>query len=395
MIGDYRTPTLPPAVLPTSSVDKESWGITKNRIVEVFNEFGIGIKDVKTTFGPVVDFWEIIPTVDVRMKEIQKMSYDIELELGSLGIVNVICPVPRRRSLGIEIVKDKPLVIPVASLLNNKKYKESDMELPCVLGLKIGYELFMFDLIKMPHVLIASATGQGKTTVIHTLIASLLCKKNPKDLQLVLIDPKKCEFYCYESIATSYLFSKQVLTETDDIIDTLGSLYRLMDERYDLLKIAGVHNIQEYNELIEKGVLDTGVHEHMPYIVVVIDEFGDLIITAGKEPEYSIVRIAELARAVGIHMIIATQRPTANIITGSIKANFPCRIALRVATKIDSRTILDKCGANNLVGHGDMLFLSGLYPIRIKGALTETKDIEEICKQICQQYDNNYYCPVN
>jgi S-DNA-T family DNA segregation ATPase FtsK/SpoIIIE len=394
MTTDYKIPALPEVDLPTPKVIVEELESTKQRIIQVLKEFGISLKKIKVTVGHTVNTWEIIPGDGVKIKKIRGVMDDIALHLSPIGI-RFVCPIPGRNSFALEIASKKPQTIPIGAMLNTNKYKDTDMALPCALGITTKGKPFVFDLTKAPHVLVAGATGQGKSTVLHSIIASLLCKKTPEDLKFVLIDPMKVEFSFYNSIQTPFLSKTRnaksaVLTDVKDIVEALEALVQLMDDRYDLLRITGTRNIKEYNIFLENGRIDSKFYKHMPYYVVIIDEFGDLMMTAGKSFELPIARIAQLARAVGIHLVISTQRPIASIITGTIKANFPCRIALHVSSVIDSRIILDVPGAHQLIGRGDLLFCGDGAPIRIQGAYTDPMvEIVEICQQIYRQYDHD------
>jgi S-DNA-T family DNA segregation ATPase FtsK/SpoIIIE len=326
----------------------------------------------------------------VRIKRIKNLEDDIALSLAALGI-RIIAPIPGKGTIGIEVPNAKPKIVSMESILNSKKFQETTMELPIALGKTITNEVYMLDLTKIPHLLVAGATGQGKSVGLNAIIASLLYKKHPNELKLVLIDPKKVEFSVYSPIADHFMATvdfdeEPIITDVQKVVRTLKSLCTLMDHRYDMLKLAGTRNIKEYNRKFVNHQLNlSDGHEYMPYIVVIIDEFGDLIMTAGKEIELPIARIAQLARAVGIHMIIATQRPTTNIITGTIKANFPGRMAFKVSAMIDSRTILDRPGANQLVGRGDMLILNGSEPVRVQCAFIDTPEVERIAQFIEEQ----------
>ena len=372
-------------------IDMEEQTRNKNRIVEVLRNFGVEISSIKATVGPTITLYEITPAAGVRIAKIRNLEDDIALSLSALGI-RIIAPMPGKGTIGIEVPNAKPATVSMESVLNSKKFQESTMELPCALGKTITNEVFMFDLAKAPHLLVAGATGQGKSVGLNAIITSLLYKKHPAEMKIVLVDPKKVEFSFYEPLVNHFLAkipdeeADPIITDVTKVIHTLNSLCKEMDTRYDLLKMAHAHNIKEYNKkFIERQLNPQNGHKYMPYIVVVIDEFGDLIMTAGKEVELPIARIAQLARAVGIHMIIATQRPTTNIITGTIKANFPSRIAFRVMAMIDSRTILDRPGAQQLVGRGDLLFSSGGEPVRVQCAFVDTPEIERINAYIKQQ----------
>ena len=308
----------------------------------------------------------------------RSLEDDIALSLSALGI-RIIAPIPGKGTIGIEVPNAKPSIVSMESILNSKKFQESQMELPCAIGKTITNEVFMFDLAKAPHLLVAGATGQGKSVGLNAIVTSLLYKKHPAELKIVLVDPKKVEFSIYNPLINHFLAkvpdddADPIITDVTKVVRTLNSLCKLMDTRYDLLKEVGARNIKEYNKkFIERKIPPRGGHGYMPYIVVIIDEFGDLIMTAGKEIELPIARIAQLARAVGIHMVIATQRPTTTIITGNIKANFPARIAFKVSAGIDSKTILDRTGAQQLIGKGDMLYLGGAEPIRVQCAFVDT-----------------------
>ena len=366
------------------TVDMEEIKANNARIVEVLNSFGVSIREIKATVGPTITLYEITPAEGVRISKIRNLEDDIALSLSALGI-RIIAPIPGKGTIGIEVPNKKPQIVSMESILNSKKFKETKMELPLALGKTITNEVFMVDLAKIPHLLVAGATGQGKSVGLNAIITSLLYKKHPNELKFVLVDPKKVEFSIYHKISDHFMAclpendEEPIITDVTKVVRTLNSLCALMDHRYDLLKNASAKNLREYNEKFINHRLDiTKGHDYMPYIVVIIDEFGDLIMTAGKEIELPIARIAQLARAVGIHMVIATQRPTTKIITGNIKANFPGRMAFRVSSQIDSRTILDRSGANQLVGRGDLLFLNGNEPVRVQCAFVDTPEIERI-----------------
>jgi S-DNA-T family DNA segregation ATPase FtsK/SpoIIIE len=372
-------------------VDMEEIKANNKRIVEVLDSFGVQIREIKATVGPTITLYEITPAEGVRINKIRHLEDDIALSLAALGI-RIIAPIPGKGTIGIEVPNKKRNIVSMESILNSKKFKETKMDLPIALGKTITNEVFMVDLAKIPHLLVAGATGQGKSVGLNAIITSLLYKKHPNELKLVLVDPKKVEFSIYTPIAKHFMAmlpendDEPIITDVTKVVRTLNSLCKLMDNRYDLLKQAGARNIKEYNEKFVNHRLDlTKGHEYMPYIVVVIDEFGDLIMTAGKEIELPIARIAQLARAVGIHMVIATQRPTTTIITGNIKANFPGRMAFKVSAQIDSRTILDRSGANQLIGLGDMLFLNGNEPVRVQCAFVDTPEVERINNFIADQ----------
>ncbi len=372
-------------------IDMEEQNKNKNRIVDVLRNFGVEITSIKATVGPTVTLYELTPAPGIRISKIRNLEDDIALSLAALGI-RIIAPMPGKGTIGIEVPNAKPAIVSMESILNSKKFQETTMELPCAIGKTITNEVYMFDLAKTPHLLVAGATGQGKSVGLNAILTSLLYKKHPAELKIVLVDPKKVEFSVYASIEKHFMAkipdedADPIITDVTKVVRTLNSLCKEMDTRYDLLKIAGARNIKEYNKkFINRQLNPEHGHRFMPYIVVVIDEFGDLIMTAGKEVELPIARIAQLARAVGIHMIIATQRPTTNIITGTIKANFPGRIAFRVGAMIDSRTILDRPGAQQLVGRGDMLYLNGGEPERVQCAFVDTPEVERINQFIARQ----------
>ena len=382
------------------NVDMEEQQENKKRIVEVLRSFGIEIKTITATVGPTITLYELTLAEGIRIAKVRNLEDDIALQLAALGI-RIIAPIPGKGTIGIEVPNKTPRVVSGQSVVGSKAFQESKADLPMVLGKTISNEPFVIDLAKMPHMLVAGATGQGKSVGLNAMIASLLYKKHPAELKLVLVDPKKVEFSVYSELDHHFLAQLEdakepVVTDVKKVVRTLNSLCAEMDARYDLLKLAKVRNIKEYNERFNSRRLNpNNGHRFLPYIVVVIDEFGDLIMTAGKEVELPIARIAQLARAVGIHMIIATQRPTTNIITGTIKANFPARVAFRVAAMIDSRTILDRPGANQLIGKGDMLFLQGNDPVRVQCAFIDTPEIENIVKYIAEQqgYTTPFYLP--
>ena len=375
----------------TSYVDKEELEANKDRIIKVLNDFGVQIRSIRATVGPTITLYEITPAQGVRISKIKNLEDDIALSLAAIGI-RIIAPMPGKGTIGIEVPNAKPNIVSMFSILNSKKFQESNMELPIALGKTITNDVYMVDLAKIPHLLVAGATGQGKSVGLNAIITSLLYKKHPNELKIVLVDPKKVEFSVYAPIADHFMAAVEeneeepIITDVQKVVKTLKGLCVLMDERYDLLKAAGARNIKEYNKKFLNHQLNPEEgHDFMPYIVVIIDEFGDLILTAGKEIEMPITRIAQLARAVGIHMIIATQRPTTTIITGNIKANFPGRIAFRVGAMMDSRIILDRPGAQQLVGRGDMLYLNGGEPARVQCAFVDTPEVENITKFIANQ----------
>ena len=375
----------------TNYVSQEELEANKDRIIKVLNDFGVQIRSIRATVGPTITLYEITPAQGIRISKIKNLEDDIALSLAAIGI-RIIAPMPGKGTIGIEVPNAKPNIVSMFSILNSRKFQESTMELPIALGKTITNEVYMVDLAKIPHLLVAGATGQGKSVGLNAIITSLLYKKHPNELKIVLVDPKKVEFSVYSPIAKPFMAAVEenedepIITDVQKVVKTLKGLCVLMDERYDLLKAARVGNIREYNQkFLGHGLNPEEGHEYMPYIVVIIDEFGDLILTAGKEVEMPITRIAQLARAVGIHMIIATQRPTTSIITGNIKANFPGRIAFRVGAMMDSRIILDRPGAQQLVGRGDMLYLNGADPVRVQCAFVDTPEVENITKFIANQ----------
>lgn len=383
-----------------TQIDMKEQNANKERITTTLQNYGIEIKTIKATVGPTITLYEIVPKDGVRISKIRNLEYDIMLSLAATGI-RIIAPIPGKGTIGIEVPNADPQVVSMHSVIASKKFQESKFELPIAFGRTITNEIFMVDLTKMPHLLVAGATGQGKSVGLNAIITSLLYKKHPAVLKFVLIDPKKVEFNIYGDIEKHYLAKlpdgeDAIITDTTKVVETLSSLCREMDDRYDLLKKAHVRNIKEYNEkFINRQLNPEKGHKFLPYIVVIVDEFGDLIMTAGKEVELPIARIAQLARAIGIHMIIATQRPSVNIITGVIKANFPARVAFRVSSMIDSRTIIDGPGANQLVGRGDMLFTSGNELIRVQCAFVDTPEVENIVHHIGGQqgYPSAFYLP--
>lgn len=372
------------------AIDMDEQKANKDRIIQVLHSFGVEISSIKATIGPTITLYEITPAEGMRISKIRNLEDDIALSLAAEGI-RIIAPIPGKGTIGIEVPNKKKCTVSMESVLNSKTYQETKMELPCALGKTITNEVFMIDLAKAPHMLVAGATGMGKSVGLNAIVTSLLYKKHPSELKIVMVDPKKVEFSVYNPIENHFLAKLEeeeepIITDVQKVVKTLNSLCKLMDTRYDLLKAAGVRNIKEYNEAFKARKLNPMQgHDFMPYYVVIIDEFGDLIMTAGKEIELPICRIAQLARAVGIHMIIATQRPTAQIITGTIKANFPARVAFRVAAMMDSRIILDRPGANQLIGRGDMLYLNGGDPTRVQCAFVDTPEVSRICKFISSQ----------
>jgi len=382
------------------AIDEREQQANKERIITVLRNFGIEIDSIQATVGPTITLYEITPAAGVRISKIRNLEADIALSLSALGI-RIIAPIPGKGTIGIEVPNAKPVMVSMESIINSRKFAETKMELPMALGRTITNEIFMQDLAKMPHLLVAGATGQGKSVGLNCIITSLLYKKHPAELKLVMVDPKMVEFSIYSPIIRHFLAKlpdedEAIITDTTKVIHTLKSLCVEMDNRYELLKQANVRSVIEYNEKFKSRQLNPlQGHRFLPYIVVVIDEFGDLIMTAGKDIETPIARIAQKARAVGMHMIIATQRPTTNIITGTIKANFPARMAFRVSSMIDSRTILDRPGANQLIGRGDMLFLSGSEPVRVQCAFVDTPEVNAICQYIKNQqgYTDAYPLP--
>ena len=374
----------------TPAIDMEEQNANKDRIIQVLRSFGIEISSIKASVGPTVTLYEITPAEGVRINRIRNLEDDIALSLSALGI-RIIAPIPGKGTIGIEVPNANPRIVPMSSILSSKKFQDTTYELPVALGKTITNDVFIVDLAKAPHMLVAGATGQGKSVGLNAIVTSLLYKKHPSELKFVIVDPKKVEFAIYAPIENHYLAKlpdsdSAIITDVTKVVQTLNSLCTEMDTRYDLLQKAGCRNIREYNaKFINRQLNPENGHRFMPYIVIIIDEFGDLIMTAGKEVELPICRIAQLARAVGIHAIIATQRPTTNIITGTIKANFPARVAFRVASMMDSRTILDRPGAQQLIGKGDMLYLQGNDPVRVQCAFVDTPEVERIVGFISSQ----------
>jgi S-DNA-T family DNA segregation ATPase FtsK/SpoIIIE len=373
-----------------AEVSNEELITNKNKIVETLRHYKIEITKIRATIGPTITLYEIVPAPGIRIAKIKNLEDDIALSLSALGI-RIIAPIPGRGTIGIEVPNQNPEIVSMRSIISSKKFQESTAELPIALGKTISNETYMFDLAKMPHILVAGATGQGKSVGVNVIITSLLYKKHPAELKFVFIDPKKVELNLYSIIEKHYLAKlpneeEPVITNIQKVKNTLSSINIEMDSRYDLLKKAHTRNIKEYNKKFTSRRLNPMKgHKFMPYIVVIIDEFADLIMTAGKEIELPIARIAQLARAVGIHMIIATQRPSVTIITGVIKANFPARVAFKVASMIDSRTILDQPGANQLIGKGDMLISANSDVTRVQCAFVDTPEVEKICSFIAEQ----------
>ena len=382
------------------TIDKEELEENKNIIVETLANYNISISNIKATIGPTVTLYEIIPEAGVRISKIKNLEDDIALSLSALGI-RIIAPIPGKGTIGIEVPNKKPTVVSMHSVISSEKFQKSEMELPIAIGKTISNETLVFDLAKMPHLLMAGATGQGKSVGLNAVLTSLLFKKHPAEVKFVLVDPKKVELTLYNKIERHYLAKlpdseEAIITDNKKVINTLNSLCIEMDNRYELLKNASCRNIVEYNKKFKDRKLNPNDdHRFLPYVVLVVDEFADLIMTAGKEVETPIARLAQLARAIGIHLIIATQRPSVNVITGVIKANFPARIAFRVTSKIDSRTILDSSGADQLIGKGDMLFTLGNELVRIQCAFVDTPEIELLTDFIGSQkaYPNAYQLP--
>lgn len=371
-------------------INKEELEENKNKIVETLNHYKIEISKIKASIGPTVTLYEIIPAPGVRISKIKNLEDDIALSLAALGI-RIIAPIPGKGTIGIEVPNSKPDVVSMRSLIASEKFQNAEMELPVVLGKTISNENFVADLAKMPHLLMAGATGQGKSVGLNAILVSLLYKKHPAEIKFVLVDPKKVELTLFNKIERHFLAKlpnegEAIITDVQKVVKTLTSLCIEMDTRYELLKTAGCRNIKEYNsKFVARRLNPENGHKYLPYIVLVVDEFADLIMTAGREVETPIARLAQLARAIGIHLIIATQRPSVNIITGTIKANFPARIAFRVTSKIDSRTILDTGGADQLIGRGDMLYSTGNDLIRLQCGFVDTPEVEEITDFIGMQ----------
>lgn len=382
------------------SVDAAEQQENKERITQTLRNYGITIKKIEATVGPTITLYEIVPDDGIRISKIRNLGDDIALSLAAVGI-RIIAPIPGRGTVGIEVPNKNPQIVPMRSLIASEKFQNTSYDLPIAIGKTITNEVFMLDLCKLPHLLVAGATGQGKSVGLNAIITSLLYKKHPSQLKIVLIDPKKTEFTLYSTIEKHFLAKLEdsedaVISDVTKVTQTLQSVCKEMDTRFDLLKKAHVRNIKEYNEkFVTRQLNPENGHRYLPYMVVIIDEFADLIMTAGKEVEMPIARIAQLARAAGIHMIIATQRPSTNIITGSIKANFPGRLAFKVSSMIDSRTILDSPGANQLVGRGDLLFTQGNDLTRVQCALVDTPEVEAICSFIGDQqgYTHAFYLP--
>ncbi|MDR3327627.1 MAG: DNA translocase FtsK [Prevotellaceae bacterium] len=401
-LSHYQYPTirlLKDYPQPENAQSDEEKAANRTRIVSTLQKFGIGIKKIYETIGPTITLYEIVPDDGIRINKIRNLADDIMLSLAATGI-RIIAPIPGKGTIGIEVPNSTPQIVSMFATIASKKFQEAAYDLPVAMGRTITNEVFMFDLCKMPHLLVAGATGQGKSVGLNAIITSLLYKKHPAELKFVLIDPKKVEFNIYADIERHFLAKlpeedEPVITEVSKVIKTLNSLCKEMDTRYDLLKLAHARNIKEYNEkFISRHLNPHKGHKYLPYIVVIVDEFGDLIMTAGKEVELPIARIAQLARAVGIHMIIATQRPSVNIITGVIKANFPARVAFKVSSGVDSKTILDGSGAQQLIGRGDMLFSQGNEPVRVQCAFVDTPEVEGLVHFIGDQTGYPYPFPL-
>ena len=373
-----------------TEINSEELEANKNKIVETLRNYGIAIDKIKATIGPTVTLYEIVPAAGVRISKIKNLEDDIALSLAALGI-RIIAPIPGKGTIGIEVPNSKPETVSMRSVLASEKFQNSKFALPCAIGKTISNETYVFDLAKMPHILMAGATGQGKSVGLNAIIASLLYSKHPSELKFVMVDPKKVELTLFNRIERHYLAKlpdseDAIITDVKKVVRTLNSLCIEMDTRYDLLKQAECRNIIEYNEKFKaRKLLPTEGHRYMPYIVLIVDEFADLIMTAGREVESPIARLAQLARAIGIHLIIATQRPSVNVITGSIKANFPARIAFRVISAVDSKTILDQSGANQLIGRGDMLLSTGNDLVRLQCAFIDTPEVKEVTEFIGAQ----------
>ena len=402
-LGTYQYPTLELLNEYGNSkvkVSSDELQLNKDKIVNTLTNFNIGISSIRATIGPTVTLYEIVPEAGVKISKIKNLEDDIALSLSALGI-RIIAPIPGKGTIGIEVPNKNREMVDIRGVLGTEKFMKSEMDLPVVLGKTITNEVFMVDLAKMPHILMAGATGQGKSVGLNVLLTSLIYKKHPSQLKLILVDPKKVELSLFNKLERHFLArlpdkEDSIITDTKQVIHTLNSLTIEMDARYDLLKDAGTRNIKEYNNKFVKRRLNPEKgHRFLPYIVLVIDELADLMMTAGKEVEAPIARLAQLARAIGIHLVLATQRPSVNVITGTIKANFPARLSFRVTSKIDSRTILDTGGADQLVGMGDMLFSQGSDTIRLQCAFVDTPEVERICDFIGEQrgYESAYLLP--
>lgn len=382
------------------TINKDELEENKNRIVGLLKTFNVGISEIKATIGPTVTLYEIVPEAGIRVAAIKKLQDDIALNLSALGI-RIIAPMPGKGTIGIEVPRKNPTMVSMRSVVASPKFQSADMDLPIVFGRTISNEVFVADLAKMPHLLMAGATGQGKSVGINAILTSLIYKKHPSELKFVMVDPKKVELSLYSKIERHYLAKlpdteDAIITDNAKVINTLNSLCIEMDDRYELLKNAFCKNIKEYNaKFAQRKLNPENGHRYLPYIVLVVDEFADLIMTAGKEVEHPIARLAQLARAIGIHLIVATQRPSVNVITGMIKANFPARVAFRVISGVDSKTILDSPGAEQLVGKGDMLYFNGNDLTRLQCAFVDTPEVERIAEFIGEQkgYSDAYLLP--
>ncbi len=403
-LGNYKFPTIelldPHGVTGGITINQEELEENKDKIVETLKNYKIGIAQIKATIGPTVTLYEIVPEAGVRISKIKNLEDDIALSLAALGI-RIIAPIPGKGTIGIEVPNKNASIVSMRSVIASKKFQNAEMELPIAFGKTISNETFVVDLAKMPHLLMAGATGQGKSVGLNAVLTSLLYKKHPAEVKFILVDPKKVELTLYNKIERHFLAKlpdseEAIITDNTKVIHTLNSLCIEMDNRYELLKLAMVRNLKEYNTKFKARKLNPNDgHKFLPYIVLVIDEFADLIMTAGKEVETPVARLAQLARAIGIHLIIATQRPSVNVITGIIKANFPARLAFRVTSKIDSRTILDAQGADQLIGRGDMLFTQGNEVTRIQCAFVDTPEVAKITEYIGSQraYPEAYELP--
>lgn len=400
----YKFPTLDLLDIPKADdneINFEEINAKKKIILEKLNLYGIEITAINAIVGPTVTLYELTPAPDVKISKIESYANDLKMAMEAHGL-RIIAPIPGKAAVGIEVPNDHRKMVSIRSMINSKKFVETDFNLPVAFGKTIENENFMIDLTKMPHLLVAGATGSGKSVGINTIITCLLYKCHPEKLKFVLVDPKKIELSLYRTIEKHFLatlphMDEPIITDTSQVLEVLNSVCKEMDDRYDLLKMAMVRDIAAYNEKFSKGELDAELgHRHLPYIVVIIDELADLMMTAGKQVEEPIARLAQLARAIGIHLVVATQRPSVNVITGTIKANFPARVAYQVASKVDSRTILDSMGADQLVGRGDMLFSGGGPLIRVQNAFVSTEEVERITAFIGNQlgYQKPYYLPV-
>jgi S-DNA-T family DNA segregation ATPase FtsK/SpoIIIE len=381
-------------------VTQEELNQNKDRILSTLTNFKIGIQSIKATIGPTVTLYEIVPEAGIKISRIKNLEDDIALSLSALGI-RIIAPIPGKGTIGIEVPNKNREMVGIRSVLSSERFQKTDKELPIAIGKTISNELMVIDLTKMPHLLVAGATGQGKSVGLNVILTSLLYKKHPSQIKFILVDPKKVEMSLFSKIERHYLAKlpnseEAIITDTKKVVYTLNSLCIEMENRYEILKDAGAKNIKEYNaKFVARKLNPKEGHRFLPYIVLVIDELADLMMTAGKEVETPIARLAQLARAIGIHLVVATQRPSVNVITGVIKANFPARLSFKVTSKIDSRTILDTGGADQLIGQGDMLFSSGSEIVRLQSPFVDTPEIERICDFIGSQrgYDSAYLLP--